>query len=138
MGRGRAGDGGAWEDGFAAPHQAAPRGPAACWDCGLGKAFLEGPRLRCVAWQDVVLAATAVIFFVALLPSLLRRETRISRTTSIPTAAGAWIQVFVFATLALYVTAFLTLVIAAAWTAIALWRPLIPRPSTEQTITVLA
>lgn len=75
-------------------------------------------------WQDVVLASATVVFFVALLPSMLDRKTQISRRTSVPTAGAVWVQGLTFASLGLGWTAFGTFCIAAAWTHLALFRPM--------------
>lgn len=75
-----------------------------------------------MTWQDIVLSVTAVVFFVALLPSVLQRRTRVSRLTSVPTAAAVWVQAGVFATLGLVFTAVATFAIALAWTHIAIFR----------------
>lgn len=76
-----------------------------------------------MAWQDLVLAALNVVFFAALLPSVANRGTRISRRTSVPTAAAVWIQGIVFATLGLWWTAGGSFCIATVWTFLALQRP---------------
>lgn len=73
-------------------------------------------------WQDAVLAGATVVFFAALIPSMVDRTTRISRKTSVPTAAAVWVQGLTFATLGLGWTAFGTFCIAAAWTHLAIFR----------------
>ncbi|HUR68326.1 MAG TPA: hypothetical protein VM370_03705 [Candidatus Thermoplasmatota archaeon] len=75
-----------------------------------------------MSWQDIVLAVTAVVFFLALLPSNLDARTQISRRTSVPTAAAVWVQAATFATLGLAFSAAATFAIAIAWTHIAVWR----------------
>jgi hypothetical protein len=79
-----------------------------------------------LAWQDVVLSTAAVVFFVSLVPAMVKRETRIPRTTSVPTAIGVYAQTAAFATLGLTLTAVLTLLIALAWTHLAVWRAVPP------------
>lgn len=48
------------------------------------------------------------MFFLALLPSMVSRSTRIPRLTSVPTAIGVWVQVIAFASLGLLFTTFAT------------------------------
>jgi len=76
-----------------------------------------------VGWQDLVLAGLNVVFLAALIPSLVNRATRISRTTSVPTAAAVWVQGAAFATLGLWWTAAGSFLIAVAWTFLAVFRP---------------
>lgn len=70
------------------------------------------------------MSAAAVVFLLSLVPSLAAKDTRISRRTSVPTAAAAWVQGVTMLTLGLVFSGGLTLAIAGAWTAIAVWRPL--------------
>jgi len=77
-----------------------------------------------MAWQDIILGAAGVVFFLSLLPSVLDPRTKISRRTSVPTTAGAWVQTFAFATLGLVATAIITGLVALAWTFLAWKRPL--------------
>jgi threonine/homoserine/homoserine lactone efflux protein len=76
------------------------------------------------SWQDVLLALCAVAFLGSLVPSMLDKGTRISRRTSVPTALGAWAQGVTLVSLGLVVSGALTLLIAAAWTQLAIARPL--------------
>lgn len=75
-----------------------------------------------MVWQDTVLSVAAVVFFLALVPSMIDKTTRIPRRTSIPTATAVWAQAATFATLGLLFTTFATLLIAVAWTYIAIAR----------------
>lgn len=75
-----------------------------------------------MAWQDTVLALTTVAFAAALVPSIVSRATRISRKTSIPTALAVWLQAAIFSTLDLWWTVAGTILIALAWTYLAIAR----------------
>ncbi|MHB8585145.1 MAG: hypothetical protein ACYDDF_04830 [Thermoplasmatota archaeon] len=75
-------------------------------------------------WQDALLSLVALVFLASLVPSVLKRGTQVSRATSVPTAAGAWVQAVTLITLGLVVSGGITLIIAAAWTAIAVTRPI--------------
>lgn len=77
-----------------------------------------------MAWQDLLLAFTTVIFAGALVPSILHRGTQISRKTSVPTACAVWVQSAVFFSLQLWWTTAGTILIAILWTYLALERPL--------------
>lgn len=69
-----------------------------------------------------MLSVAAVVFFLALIPSMVDRATRISRRTSVPTAIAVWAQAATFATMGLLFTTFTTMLIAVAWTFLAIAR----------------
>lgn len=73
-------------------------------------------------WQDIVLSVGQWVFFAALLPAILGKETKPPLSTSVPTAVIAAIFAFVYTTLTLWISALSSLLVAAAWTVLAVQR----------------
>lgn len=73
-------------------------------------------------WQDIVLSIGQWVFFVALVPAILGKETKPPLSTSVPTAAIAVVFAFVYSTLALWVSALSSLLVSAAWAVLAVQR----------------
>lgn len=69
-------------------------------------------------WQDFVLTAGSVVFMVSLFPSVFGKD-KPSVLTSLPTGIILAFYVFIYASLALWVTAALTVVMSILWLTLA-------------------
>lgn len=72
-----------------------------------------------MVWQDTAFFIGTWIFIISLIP-MLRSKEKPPLKTSIPTSLTVYAFVYVHATLGLWLTAFVTFLIAIVWTILAI------------------